>query len=77
MTFDRTRIADPTFFAENRLPAHSDHRWCADAHEAAFGTSSFEQCLNGTWKFHHAKNPSLAPEGFVNVATGATHPIVW
>lgn len=64
MTFDRTRIADPTFFAENRLPAHSDHRWFADAHEASFGTSSFEQCLNGTWKFHHAKNPSLAPEGF-------------
>ena len=64
MTFDRARIADPTFFAENRLPAHSDHRWFADAHEASFGTSSFEQCLNGTWKFHHAKNPSLAPEGF-------------
>lgn len=64
MTFDRSRIADPTFFAENRMPAHSDHRWFADATEAAHRVSRFEQCLNGTWKFHYAKNLSLAPRGF-------------
>ena len=64
MSFDVSRIADPTFFAENRTPAHSDHRWFADAAEAARGTSSFEQCLNGTWAFHYAENPDAAPAGF-------------
>ena len=64
MSFDVSRIADPTFFAENRTPAHSDHRWFADAAEAARGTSSFEQCLNGTWAFHYAESPDAAPAGF-------------
>lgn len=64
MTFDTNRIADPTFFAENRLPAHSDHRWFACPAEASLGSSSFEQCLNGVWKFHYAKNLTLTPEGF-------------
>ena len=64
MTFDIDRIADPTYFAENRLPARSHHRWFADAREAATGVSSYEQCLNGLWKFHFAKNPSQTPAGF-------------
>ncbi|MCB0911482.1 MAG: DUF4981 domain-containing protein, partial [Propionibacteriaceae bacterium] len=64
MSFDVRRIADPTFFAEHRLPAHSDHRWFADAAEASAGTSSFEQCLSGTWKFHHAENPDGTVPGF-------------
>ncbi|MDR0592024.1 MAG: beta-galactosidase, partial [Bifidobacteriaceae bacterium] len=64
MSFDVSRIADPLFFADNRLPPHSDHRWFADAAEAASGVSQFEQSLNGLWKFHYAKNPSLAVEGF-------------
>ncbi|WP_425954816.1 glycoside hydrolase family 2 TIM barrel-domain containing protein [Xylanimonas sp. McL0601] len=58
LTRDLNRIADPTFVAENRLPAHSDHRWFADDGEAAAGASSFEQCLNGLWKLHYAKNPA-------------------
>ncbi|NLI17413.1 MAG: DUF4981 domain-containing protein [Actinomycetales bacterium] len=64
MAFDPGRIADPTYVAENRLPAHSDHRWFANRAEAAAGTSSFEQCLNGTWKFHYARNPRLTVPGF-------------
>ena len=35
MTFDLRRTADPEFFQENRLPAHSDHRWFASVSEAA------------------------------------------
>ena len=62
--FDVARIADPEYFADGRLPAHSDHRWFADAREAATGTSSFEQNLNGLWKFHYARNPSLTVPGF-------------
>ena len=64
MIFDPARIADPTYFAENRLEPHSDHRWFADADEAAAGVSSFEQSLNGLWKFHYAKNPAQATSGF-------------
>ena len=64
MTFDLSRLDDPSFFAENRLPAHSDHRWFADRAEAAGGSSSFEQSLNGLWKLHYAPNPALAIDGF-------------
>lgn len=64
MTFDHDRIADPTFFRENRMAAHSDHRWFAGATEAATGVSSFEACLNGLWKFHYARNPSQVVPGF-------------
>ncbi|NTW40794.1 MAG: DUF4981 domain-containing protein [Cellulomonadaceae bacterium] len=64
MTFDVTRIADPEYFAENRLPAHSDHRVFRDRAEASTGISSFEQCLSGLWKFHYAKNPALTIPGF-------------
>ena len=64
MNFDLSRLADPEFFAENRLPAHSDHRWYASAVEAATDTSSYEQCLNGLWKFHFAKNPGQVIAGF-------------
>ena len=64
MSFPVDRLADPTFFADRRLPAHSDHRWFAGAAEAATGRSSFEQSLNGLWKFHYAKNPGLTVAGF-------------
>lgn len=58
MTFDPARIADPLYFAENRMVAHSDHRWFASESEAQHGDSSFEYSLNGPWAFHYAKNPS-------------------
>ena len=64
MNFDLGKLADPQCFSENRLAAHSDHRWFASPQEAADGVSSFEQSLSGLWKFHYAKNPSLIPEGF-------------
>ncbi len=64
MSFDVSRIADPTYVSENRVPAHSDHRWFADAAEAVSGTSNLEQCLDGMWKFHYAQNPAETIEGF-------------
>ena len=75
--FDHAKLSDPTLVQENRLPARSDHRWFATREEAeaprsAVGgllaspqvVSSFEQSLNGTWKFHYAVNPSEMIEGF-------------
>ena len=68
MKFDPRRISDPGYFAVNRMPAHSDHRWFTSAEEAATGASSFERCLNGLWKFHYARNPSSTPAGFESSA---------
>ena len=62
--FDAARIADPRFVLENRLPAHSDHRWFRSAAEVAEGVSGYEQSLSGRWKIHYAKNPAAAPAGF-------------
>ena len=62
MTLDR--LADPTFFADNRLPAHSDHRWYASRAEADSADSSFEACLDGVWKMSYAPRPELAVDGF-------------
>ena len=67
VTFDLSRIADPEYVQENRLDPHSDHRWFASAQEAATGTSSFEQSLNGLWKLHYAKSPALVVPGFERV----------
>ena len=67
MTFDITRIADPEYFQEFRLPAHSDHRWFASTAEAENGTSSFEQSLNGLWKFHYAVCPDDILPGFETI----------
>ncbi|NQX26110.1 DUF4981 domain-containing protein [Microbacteriaceae bacterium VKM Ac-2854] len=63
-TFDLARLSDPGFFAENRRPAHSDHRWFASEAELASGASSFEQSLNGRWRFHYATDPRSTMPGF-------------
>ncbi|WP_084106240.1 glycoside hydrolase family 2 TIM barrel-domain containing protein [Demequina sp. NBRC 110056] len=64
MTFVPTRITDPEYVHEHRAAAHSDHRWFASRDEALSGVSSFEQSLNGLWKVHHAKNPSMVIAGW-------------
>ncbi|MCL2782986.1 MAG: hypothetical protein FWD80_03310, partial [Propionibacteriaceae bacterium] len=59
-----SRIADPEFFAENKVPPHSDHRWYITEAEAETGVSSFERSLDGLWKFHYAKNLASTVPGF-------------
>ena len=62
--FDWGKLADPTFFTENRVAAHSDHRYYKDFAELAKGESSFELSLNGLWQFRCAKNVAARPVGF-------------
>lgn len=62
--FTVEKLAEPTFFQENRLPAHSDHAYYADAVELGAGVSSFVRTLDGLWYFHCAKNLTLRPVGF-------------
>lgn len=64
MSFDFTKVKDPGYFKENRLDAHSSHKYYRNMEEAEIGESSFKYLLNGTWKFHHAKNYTLAPKDF-------------
>ncbi len=62
--FDFNIVKNPTVFQENRLPAHSDHRWYLTREEASRGENGQILSLNGIWYFHYAKNPALAPQGF-------------
>ena len=64
MTFDLTLLSDPQVVAINRLDPHSDHRWFASLQEQRGGRSSYEQSLDGTWKFHYSRNPLGVPQGF-------------
>lgn len=56
MAFSHEKLKDLSFFGENRLPAHSRHRFYASPAEAAAGSSSLVHSLNGLWRFHYARN---------------------
>lgn len=59
------RLADPRFYRENRLDAHSDHPYYASKPEAcARGDMPMRHTLNGMWRFHYAKTLAETPEGF-------------
>ncbi|MDO4322392.1 MAG: hypothetical protein Q4C61_07665, partial [Lachnospiraceae bacterium] len=62
--FNYDRVKDPQFFCENRLPAHSDHRFFASREEAQAQESSFTFSLNGLWYLSYAKNQESAVKGF-------------
>jgi len=62
--FTDEKLANPEFFAENRLPAHSDHKWYRDAAELLRDASSFVCSLDGLWYFHYARNLGQRPQGF-------------
>ena len=62
--FDFEKLKDSQYFAENRLPAHSDHRYYRDETELARGISSFERTLGGVWQFAYARNIDAIPQGF-------------
>lgn len=64
MPFNYEKVADPRFFAENCVPAHSSHQFYKSWAEAETEKSSFVQSLNGLWYFHYAKNFAAAPAGF-------------
>ncbi|MCR4617779.1 MAG: DUF4981 domain-containing protein [Lachnospiraceae bacterium] len=55
---DFTKLADPEFFSENKLPAHSDHKTVFD------GKNAEKICLNGLWKFKYARNLEEVSGGF-------------
>ena len=52
-------VKDAAVFAENRLPAHSDHTAYRSAAELAAGESSLRLSLDGLWKFHERNTMRL------------------
>ena len=55
-------VKNPEIFMENRLPAHSDHRFFRG--EVSEGESDARFLLNGSWKFAYAENYGKAITGF-------------
>ena len=64
MTFDPAVLSDPLVVEENRMPPHASFRWFATPEEVHKDVSSYEQSLDGLWKFQYAKNPASVPAGF-------------
>ncbi len=62
--FDSNIIRDPAIFQENRLQAHSDHVAYGSVEELLCSESRYRMSLDGSWKFHYAKNEAQAPDGF-------------
>ena len=68
--FDINKIRNPRFYAQNRLPAHSDHIVFASRQEvtdadgkdwdAVNEINSYRMSLTGLWKFHYDKNMTQA-----------------
>lgn len=62
--FDYERVKDPSYFCENRVEAHSDHRYYGSREKLEQGVEDFRCSLNGLWKFHYAKNYLSVIPGF-------------
>jgi len=62
--FDHDRTKDPSFFAENRLEAHSDHRYFASVQSAEQEQDDFRFSLDGLWKFSYARSYNETIRGF-------------
>lgn len=58
------QIKNPTFFAQNRVKAHSDHSYYLNENELEQKQTSIKQSFNGLWKFRYAKNLEERAQGF-------------
>ena len=63
-TFNYDLVKDPTYFNDNRVAAHSDHRYYASVEAMEQEVDNFRHSLNGLWKFHYAKNYNSTIPGF-------------
>ena len=64
MSFHYDQLKSPAYFAENRVPAHSDHAFYASKDELEEERSSLRYSLNGIWKFFCARNEAQVVPGF-------------
>ncbi|MFA9466830.1 MAG: glycoside hydrolase family 2 TIM barrel-domain containing protein [Velocimicrobium sp.] len=64
MEFKYEKVKNPEYFRENRLEAHSDHKFYQNKLHAMEQKDDCKICLNGMWKFHYAKNYESTIKGF-------------
>lgn len=62
--FDYEKIRDPEYFCDGRLEAHSDHAYYVSEEDMVSGCPVCIHSLNGVWKFHYARTPETAVQGF-------------
>ena len=62
--FNYDLVKDPTYFCDNRVAAHSDHRYYETKEKLEQDVDDFHFSLNGLWKFHYAKNYQSTIPGF-------------
>lgn len=58
------KIKKPLFYEENRVAAHSDHRYYMSEAELVQDVQGLKRSLDGVWKFRYAKNMEDAPQEF-------------
>ena len=63
------KIKDPLFYEENRVAAHSDHKYFVNEAEWIQNVQSMKRSLDGIWKFHYARNMEEAPAYFYKSET--------
>lgn len=66
-TFQYEKVKDPTWFRENRVNAHSNHRYYGSMEEMEQKQDNFRYSLNGLWKFHYANNYRSTVPGFASM----------
>ena len=54
--FHYEKVKDPAWFQENRITAHSDHRYYGCVEEMEQKQGNFRYSLNGLGKSHYANN---------------------
>ncbi len=64
MPFSFDSLKDPGYYAENRVSAHSDHRYYPSEASLEAGDNPLVQSLNGIWKFAYAQEERQVPAGF-------------
>lgn len=67
MTTDElyAKLENPEYFAENILPAHSDHFFYDSVRDVVLMENMpLKQSLNGQWKFKYSENLYTRPENF-------------
>lgn len=69
--FNLDILDNPEIYAENTIPAHSDHSFFSSVKSMEKEFPDFRCSLNGLWKFAYAPNPNEVIPGFEKLAYDA------
>lgn len=62
--FDYNIVKNPRIYMENRIAAHSDHRYYPSYQAYEMEEDTYRISLNGLWKFSYARNYNSSIKGF-------------